>query len=108
MVKGSWLKERKHWQVEQVKLLTERRPLIRDGGNWKIMLSFYMMEPLKSKMVTHPSSKVGMITDGANQLHDGSSQVSDGNQTVKRDRKSTRLNSSHVAISYAVFCLKKK
>src|SRR5690625_5771207 len=35
------------------------------------------------------------------------------NQTAKsfpvmRDRKSTRLNSSHVAISYAVFCLKKK
>src|SRR5207253_8291168 len=28
--------------------------------------------------------------------------------TYVRDRKSTRLNSSHVAISYAVFCLKKK
>src|SRR5690625_5816475 len=27
---------------------------------------------------------------------------------LHRDRKSTRLNSSHVAISYAVFCLKKK
>src|SRR5699024_11338703 len=27
---------------------------------------------------------------------------------TKRDRKSTRLNSSHVSISYAVFCLKKK
>src|SRR5437870_9596142 len=27
---------------------------------------------------------------------------------VMLDRKSTRLNSSHVAISYAVFCLKKK
>src|SRR5690625_6018038 len=27
---------------------------------------------------------------------------------TKKDRKSTRLNSSHVAISYAVFCLKKK
>src|SRR5690554_7162042 len=27
---------------------------------------------------------------------------------VKEDRKSTRLNSSHVRISYAVFCLKKK
>src|SRR5437870_7497679 len=27
---------------------------------------------------------------------------------VARDRKSTRLNSSHVAHSYAVFCLKKK
>src|SRR5690606_41387818 len=28
--------------------------------------------------------------------------------TVVEDRKSTRLNSSHVKISYAVFCLKKK
>src|SRR5207249_12184035 len=30
------------------------------------------------------------------------------NSLVPRDRKSTRLNSSHVSISYAVFCLKKK
>src|SRR5690625_7352734 len=31
------------------------------------------------------------------------------NRTLQRiDRKSTRLNSSHVAMSYAVFCLKKK
>src|SRR4051812_50010500 len=28
--------------------------------------------------------------------------------TDQRDRKSTRLNSSHMSISYAVFCLKKK
>src|SRR5437660_8130742 len=27
---------------------------------------------------------------------------------LRKDRKSTRLNSSHVAISYAVFCLRKK
>src|SRR5690606_39955403 len=27
---------------------------------------------------------------------------------IEKDRKSTRLNSSHVKISYAVFCLKKK
>src|SRR5438067_9674187 len=31
-----------------------------------------------------------------------------GRQAGQRDRKSTRLNSSHVSISYAVFCLKKK
>src|SRR5690625_888316 len=31
-----------------------------------------------------------------------------GTATQVTDRKSTRLNSSHVAISYAVFCLKKK
>src|SRR5690625_5695828 len=29
-------------------------------------------------------------------------------ENMPTDRKSTRLNSSHVAISYAVFCLKKK
>src|SRR5207253_10638611 len=33
-------------------------------------------------------------------------RVSD--EPAAEDRKSTRLNSSHVAISYAVFCLKKK
>src|SRR2546427_2497260 len=32
----------------------------------------------------------------------------DGNPQFPRDRKSTRLNSSHSQISYAVFCLKKK
>src|SRR5260221_6610268 len=31
-----------------------------------------------------------------------------GDENIARDRKSTRLNSSHTVISYAVFCLKKK
>src|SRR6266513_2944649 len=39
----------------------------------------------------------------ADSLHGAAARV-DG----RRDRKSTRLNSSHVSISYAVFCLKKK
>src|SRR5205807_9970341 len=30
------------------------------------------------------------------------------NSVMRADRKSTRLNSSHLVISYAVFCLKKK
>src|SRR5690606_39500434 len=34
--------------------------------------------------------------------------LGDGSDLGIRDRKSTRLNSSHVKISYAVFCLKKK
>src|SRR5256885_17214080 len=33
---------------------------------------------------------------------------SDARQGRQQDRKSTRLNSSHLVISYAVFCLKKK
>src|SRR5256885_12014064 len=34
--------------------------------------------------------------------------VFDGSRYLLLDRKSTRLNSSHLVISYAVFCLKKK
>src|SRR2546426_9163172 len=40
------------------------------------------------------------VSIGDNQLLGGSN--------ITRDRKSTRLNSSHLVISYAVFCLKKK
>src|SRR3989442_2862186 len=38
----------------------------------------------------------------------GVSQLQRQPSGIRRDRKSTRLNSSHVRISYAVFCLKKK
>src|SRR5256885_9436854 len=34
--------------------------------------------------------------------------VHPGGEPARSDRKSTRLNSSHLVISYAVFCLKKK
>src|SRR5690625_6312185 len=39
---------------------------------------------------------------------DQNGQILSEDKRQHRDRKSTRLNSSHVAISYAVFCLKKK
>src|SRR5699024_12085679 len=44
------------------------------------------------------------------QLHEGAGMVvgEDLAGGALIDRKSTRLNSSHVSISYAVFCLKKK
>src|SRR5699024_11943764 len=38
----------------------------------------------------------------------GNEDVPGYQATEETDRKSTRLNSSHVSISYAVFCLKKK
>src|SRR5690349_22613451 len=38
----------------------------------------------------------------------GAGAVGIGKESWMLDRKSTRLNSSHVEISYAVFCLKKK
>src|SRR5439155_8148251 len=48
---------------------------------------------------------LGRERDAAQGLPDGGRI---GIAGLQGDRKSTRLNSSHVAISYAVFCLKKK
>src|SRR2546430_6770413 len=47
---------------------------------------------------------VGILPPGFTDVH---VNVTEGRVTI-RDRKSTRLNSSHSQISYAVFCLKKK
>src|SRR5438034_3267218 len=46
--------------------------------------------------------------DPAHAAHLGLGAKADGSADSPRDRKSTRLNSSHTVISYAVFCLKKK
>src|SRR5437868_13040197 len=45
---------------------------------------------------------------GVDLAHAGGHGVLGGGTVEGQDRKSTRLNSSHVSISYAVFCLKKK
>src|SRR2546422_7464441 len=51
------------------------------------------------------------VRGGADRLLDGIDDALldvDGRRALVKDRKSTRLNSSHGYISYAVFCLKKK
>src|SRR5256885_6831857 len=47
-------------------------------------------------------------TSRAGQAATGSGVSGSGSSSSTGDRKSTRLNSSHLVISYAVFCLKKK
>src|SRR5437899_7648054 len=42
------------------------------------------------------------------QVEYAQSLIDDFSNPARSDRKSTRLNSSHLGISYAVFCLKKK
>src|SRR3970282_2840923 len=48
--------------------------------------------------ILEPPAALAIVKDGAQ----GSGR------RAREDRKSTRLNSSHITISYAVFCLKKK
>src|SRR5690242_21204735 len=48
--------------------------------------------------------KLTVATDVGTQVHPDNIRA----QVEGADRKSTRLNSSHMSISYAVFCLKKK
>src|SRR5437870_8001008 len=64
----------------------------------------------RDRPVGCPSSRLGqgLAYGGLSlpALHPGHAGIQDDRRP--RDRKSTRLNSSHVAISYAVFCLKKK
>src|SRR5690606_40759391 len=45
---------------------------------------------------------------GRHRLRRGPAHRAPSARAAREDRKSTRLNSSHVKISYAVFCLKKK
>src|SRR5439155_21763591 len=56
-------------------------------------------------LLSESSRPVGTIYIGATR---GTVRRTEGMFAGATDRKSTRLNSSHVAISYAVFCLKKK
>src|SRR5436305_11595164 len=54
-----------------------------------------------------PARKVGGFLRLGNRANEGYAELTTC-LYLPEDRKSTRLNSSHVRISYAVFCLKKK
>src|SRR6266571_4528864 len=60
-------------------------------------------------LATPPTAKmVKAIANGAHLSSTSKPGISSRGITAPRDRKSTRLNSSHMSISYAVFCLTKK
>src|SRR2546426_9309189 len=68
--------------------------------------------PPRSTLFPYTTLFRSQAAGGVHQRHSGLARlgrrdavVSDGRRI---DRKSTRLNSSHLVISYAVFCLKKK
>src|SRR5260221_10067106 len=58
-----------------------------------------------------PSNQLARIFEGFHRVDTHPTRAVEGlgiGLTLCKDRKSTRLNSSHTVISYAVFCLKKK
>src|SRR5690554_7668110 len=59
-------------------------------------------------MVLYPLSAFRAMNKAALTVYQNILEKGDQKDVVDLDRKSTRLNSSHVRISYAVFCLKKK
>src|SRR5699024_12269777 len=62
-------------------------------------------EPVATAVSAGAELETGVAASTGYNGYDESGAQSANNN---RDRKSTRLNSSHVSISYAVFCLKKK
>src|SRR5436189_4138935 len=71
-----------------------------------------IFEERQGLMVACPEEiayRMGYISEAdLNRLARAMGKSAYGQYLTRRDRKSTRLNSSHRCISYAVFCLKKK
>src|SRR5204862_3703041 len=79
------------------------RPAIEPENN---PLSFALIFAGSSQLLVGPASS--LVREQIN-VRSSTRATSPGSERTKKlDRKSTRLNSSHVEISYAVFCLKKK
>src|SRR5690349_22089105 len=68
----------------------------------------------KQQLAAYPDIKPILVPDTPKDAFDKAVKAAEAmgwevvGRDAKADRKSTRLNSSHVEISYAVFCLKKK
>src|SRR5690606_42033716 len=73
-------------------------------------LSLHDALPISAVPAHHATGRSAPAANGfpAAYRHGNQCRNSDRAAPVRLDRKSTRLNSSHVKISYAVFCLKKK
>src|SRR5690625_6405372 len=87
---------------------TERILTLADGNLAKVKLLYLFQLSFIGTPCLYYGDEIGMAGDGDPGCR--ACMIWDENKQNRQllDRKSTRLNSSHVAISYAVFCLKKK
>src|SRR6266850_2915309 len=80
--------------------VTAQRPA--DGGAPQFQVDPWWPKPLPGNWI------IGQASGVAVDRHDHVWVIHRPRSLTEEDRKSTRLNSSHLVISYAVFCLKKK
>src|SRR5690242_21953185 len=74
-----------------------------------ILLKYVRRHPVARVTIAGGFAKMTKLGQGLLDLHSRAGEVDLAwLADIVRDRKSTRLNSSHMSISYAVFCLKKK
>src|SRR2546422_3510838 len=84
---------------------SSRRRHTRCSRDWSSDVCSSDLGPVPSTSCQRSASLASRASRGGRKTHRRSDGSSPGSG---RDRKSTRLNSSHGYISYAVFCLKKK
>src|SRR5690625_6359240 len=90
-----------HWVVAQMRMIEEMRP--------KIATNMPPITTLRPCLDTkRPATVDDTEFNSAEGMPTQPAISAEYPSPFWKDRKSTRLNSSHVAISYAVFCLKKK
>src|ERR1035441_6210832 len=101
-----------HWRIDGT--LTTLGPLrIGDGSVLQARIPCAVKKEA-GRREERPLEVMGVSVDSTNHAFIPGSSLKGflrsylSGQTADGDRKSTRLNSSHLGISYAVFCLKKK
>src|SRR5690625_5884423 len=96
------LKKRKKIPLKEIPRGDGQNKLVRCNNSIPWIKSGQVMVPMlyddEGKKITHTTYSNGSVAGPTSWVPAG----------LKEDRKSTRLNSSHVASSYAVFCLSKK
>src|SRR5256885_4648794 len=112
-------KPRRHFAVVQVPAVLDRIVIVSTHGEGCVR--FVLLEDIIARhlgelfgglrVVSHTVFRVARNTDLTIEEEDAEDlleMIEESLRQRRRDRKSTRLNSSHLVISYAVFCLKKK
>src|SRR5690606_7470650 len=84
----------------------EPNPAVLKSGAFKLIGKRFKLKKLQPNTHLYTSDELDLTFPG--RIYEVEKALNHPKKQIQKDRKSTRLNSSHVKISYAVFCLKKK